>query len=353
MKYFGGIEGGATHSRLIICSEDGECVVTTTGLGTNHWMVGIAECARRIADMIERAKTDANIPQETRLTSLGLSLSGCEQEATNYELEMELRTSFPDIADHYYVCSDTMGSIFTASPSGGMVLISGTGSNALLKNPDGTSFSCGGWGHFLGDEGSAWYISHRAMKLVFDDMDNFSKAPFPVETVWKLIQEHFNIQTRLDLLPHCYAKFDKPFYASLCKKLSHAAEQGDELSKFLFREAGAHIATHINSLAPKVHNDLVREGDLNVVCVGSVWLSWPLLKDGFIQELKKAHIPFGLKLIRITKCMAYGACYLGADSIKFPLPRNYLNNYKVMYHYGQGHTNGNVTMNGNHSNSNE
>lgn len=42
-------------------------------------MVGIAECARRIADMIERAKTEANIPQETRLTTLGLSLSGCEQ----------------------------------------------------------------------------------------------------------------------------------------------------------------------------------------------------------------------------------------------------------------------------------
>lgn len=48
-------------------------------MGTNHWMVGIAECARRIADMVERAKDDANIPQETRLTSLGLSLSGCEQ----------------------------------------------------------------------------------------------------------------------------------------------------------------------------------------------------------------------------------------------------------------------------------
>lgn len=76
------------------------------------------------------------------------------KEATNYELEMELRTSFPDIADNYFVCSDTMGSIFTASPTGGMVLISGTGSNALLKNPDGTSYNCGGWGHFLGDEGS-------------------------------------------------------------------------------------------------------------------------------------------------------------------------------------------------------
>ena len=185
---------------------------------------------------------------------------------------------------------------------------------------------------------------------MFDDLDNFVKAPYPIDTVWKLIQEHFSIETRLDLLPHCYAKFDKPFFASLCKKLSHAAEQGDALSKYLFHEAGAHMANHIVALTPKVHDDLVKEGDLTVVCVGSVWLSWPLLKDGFIQTLQKAHIPFGLKLIRITKCMAYGACYLGADSIKFPLPRNYEHNYKVMYHYDKCcHTNGNVTSNGNHT----
>lgn len=70
---------GATHSKLVICDHDGNIVVIIPGPSTNHWAVGIPECARRIADMVAKGKIAANIPLTTKLKSLGLSLSGCEQ----------------------------------------------------------------------------------------------------------------------------------------------------------------------------------------------------------------------------------------------------------------------------------
>lgn len=69
---------GATHSKLIICNKNGEIVSKVAGQGTNHWVIGIPEVARRINDMIMRAKQEANIDIATPIRALGLSLSGCE-----------------------------------------------------------------------------------------------------------------------------------------------------------------------------------------------------------------------------------------------------------------------------------
>ena len=104
-----------------------------------------------------------------------MALSGGEQPEIQSEICEKLQQKFPNTSKHYTVQTDTFGSIATAFAdgtvmfmcscgkgelcyasiiAGGMVLISGTGSNCQLLNPSGNSPRCGGWGHMLGDEGS-------------------------------------------------------------------------------------------------------------------------------------------------------------------------------------------------------
>lgn len=188
---------------------------------------------------------------------------------------------------------------------------------------------------------TAWWISHRAVKIVFDDEDNLIKCPYPTAKVWSLIKTHFDVETRVDLLDACYANFKKSFFAGLCKRLAQAAEEGDQLAAEIFRAAGQVLARQAVALLPYVHDDLIQTGALSVVCVGSVWVSWDLLKDGFLKELDRSDIPFGLNLKCLTQKMALGAVYLAADAIKFDLPRDYTQNYEIFHYYRHKTLNGN------------
>lgn len=61
---------GATHSNLVICNENGVVVGKSKGPGTNHWSVGIDECANRVLGMVHAAKEAAGIPKDKPLDSL-------------------------------------------------------------------------------------------------------------------------------------------------------------------------------------------------------------------------------------------------------------------------------------------
>lgn len=333
-EVIGGIEGGATKTTVVLLDSAGNVLCTVVGPGTNHYLLGMTECRKRISDMVNSAKREAGIGEHVPLTALGLGLSGCEQEETNQILIQGFLEMYPNLSEKYAVKSDTVGSIACISNKGGITCIAGTGSNTVLINPDGSKVQCGGWGHLLGDEGSAWSISHKAIKCCFDELDSFAESPHSTEKVWKVIKEHFDIESQMDLLPHFYTNFDKPFIASLCKKLSSIANEGDELSKFIFKQSGENLARALAAVIVKASPDLYNaKGALQALCVGSVWLSWNLLKDGFVSWMDNHTNIKQLSLVKVTATMAIGPAYMVADELNIDLPRNYKNNYEEFYTY--------------------
>ncbi|KAM3956497.1 HTRA2-related serine protease [Aphomia sociella] len=311
---------------MVICDNTGKVIGRSKGPGTNQWALGMEECTKRIVAMVHAAKEDAGIPNDRILDSLGLTLSGCGPESSNTELAARVKEKENNIGT-IYVGSDTEGSLFTGAPDGGMVLIAGTGSNALLQTSEGKQYGCGGWGHVLGDQGSAYWIAHRAIRYTFADLDGLRQSPHPIHNVWEAAREHFGVDTQDDLLPYAYKNFDKSQFAGLTAKLSKLAYQGDALSCHLFAEAGSAIAAHIAALASKC------TGRVRIVCVGSVWKSWDVLKPGVLRELADRKFKIELELVRLRVSSAMGAAWLAAKHANYQLPRDDSTFCDILYSY--------------------
>lgn len=330
----GGIEGGATHSTLTLLDTSGNVVTTVKSQGTNHHLIGMEECRKRIANLVNMAKKEAGISLDTPLLALGLSLSGCELEESNNQLVEGLKKSYPNLSQYIAIGSDTDGSVAATSNNGGLVSIAGTGSNTLLINPDGTRTQCGGWGYLLGDEGSAWDIAHRSIKTCFDAIDKLEKPPHPIDTLWKRIQKYFEITNQPDLLDIFYGPFCKAKIAGFCKEVAELANSGDPLALHIFSEAGRYIAKSITAVYPKASPQLTDMPDgLQVACVGSVWLSWSLLKEGFVRHIEDNTDIQKLMLIRVICPSGLGAAYMACDKLGLDVPRSYNKNYEILFRY--------------------
>jgi len=329
--YYGGIDGGATKSIFVLFDSNGKELARSNGKGTNYWLVETPELLKRINDMVAEAKTAAGLDATLPLKALGLSLSGADKDQAKNAIVNGLKESYPNTSLEYDICTDTYGALYTATDTGGIVLIAGTGSNCRLVNPDQTEANCGGWGHMLGDEGSGYSIAWMAIKMVFEAEDNFLDCS--VDTSWLLSQvyEYFEIQTAFDILPFLYTDFKKEFFAGFATKVAKGASQGDQACLNVFERAGTYLGAHVAGVAPKINAELA-SGTVTIVCTGSAFKSWEYLKHGFVTDLAKSpSCPKSYQLLELTETAAIGAAYLAAKKVGVKIPIDFAASSKKLY----------------------
>ena len=165
------------------------------------------------------------------------------------------------------------------APAARVLVLSGTGSCCFGADTRGHSCRVGGWGHQLGDRGSAYDIGLRALQQVVQEYDYTDRWPALGQRILGLL-----LLNDPEHLVAWIQQADKAAVAVLAVEVFAAAAGGDRLARAVIRQAADRMALDAAQCAAR----LVRRGQrVEFVLAGSVPLKQPSFSARIRQGLRK------------------------------------------------------------------
>ena len=303
-EYFLGFDGGATKTSGAIVNSNGEVLSERTGGPSNFQILGIPRASGNIVE-VAKIVLEASALQFSDVSGIFLGLTGAGREVDQVRMkegfEEYLRENglpVPRIA----VESDALAALEGAFPGkAGMILISGTGSILLAKDDSGKVIRTGGWGRFIGDEGSGYFIGKAGLTAYVKEYDGRGK-----KTKISELLRNLDIQSPQSLVLKIYHEnFD---IASVAKIVVEAAYHGDEVASSILEDAAVELMTHIRAAVSKIGTEIP------LALMGSI-LSHKNLLVTKLTNLISRELP-AVKVCHPEKSAAAGAALLARRGIR-------------------------------------
>ncbi|MCA1010441.1 N-acetylglucosamine kinase [Halobacillus halophilus] len=308
MNYVIGIDGGGTKTTCLFM-EAGQSKLPEepkrlVGKGANPHIIGFEEAGTRLVNLIRQGLSKFAIaPQQ--IVGVGCGLAGVGRQDDEELMTELLRKKFYPLNlsenCHLFVTSDSVIALKGALPeeaASGMLVIAGTGSNAIAMDNSGKIIRCGGWGHLIGDEGSGYYISLKALSKVSKAVDGRGRDT----AITSLLLSGLHLEQPDQLISYMYGRsHEKHEIARLAKYVIAASEQGDEVAIALLQEAADELLLHAASLHRQSSSFT---SETPVTAAGSIFQHSTVIKQHFIEQLHRRRMG--------TYCKAFGPPEFGA-----------------------------------------
>lgn len=269
MKYYLGIDGGGTVTTAAVADENGKVIYKSTGKSINFYGVGMQKARENLAEVMEKVKTDCSVNE------FYSAFIGCS--ALDGKAEEELVSSLcGGIIDAEKIGMNSDVYVALKASGGNCVAVCGTGSMIVGTNQKGENVVKGGWGHLLGDEGSAYSIAIKGLKAACCFWDNKTDSPL-VSRALKYFGES-DLRKIIDKVysPHC----DKGMLAGFAKEVSVCSQDGCETSKNIITEEAQSFAQTFKAFCEEAET-------VTSLCVyGGVFCNNKSFFDTFVDEIK-------------------------------------------------------------------
>lgn len=213
-RLFLALDGGGTKTVALLCDEAGRVLGFGKSGPGNPLSAGDKQAAFHAGEAVLQALGTHGIDDVAHCRLYIPGFSRC--------LPLFLE-KFPGLDAGVF--SDSMSAYFSCiGKSGGIVVLSGTGSFAMGIDASNQQYTAGGWGHLLGDEGSGYHIGRMALQaLLHNREDNI-----PYTGLDREIMQFFHVGQPWDVIKAVYGPgFDRSQMASLCPLVGRAAGRGE------------------------------------------------------------------------------------------------------------------------------
>jgi N-acetylglucosamine kinase-like BadF-type ATPase len=164
MGYSLGFDGGGTKTDCVLLDLNGAVIGEGRGGPANPLRCGYDVAFSSLREAAAGTIATAGI-RSADVTGVCAGIAGAGRISVVHRITEFLAQEFPNALAH--VTTDYEIALEAAAGSGpGVVLIAGTGSVAYGRNAAGETARAGGYGPWIGDEGSAFEIGRRAFSAV-------------------------------------------------------------------------------------------------------------------------------------------------------------------------------------------
>jgi len=302
-----GIDGGGTKTHSIIANLEGEVIAEIMSGSANFQMLGVETVAKSLVELIYELADRARVKiSDIEIAVLGLTGAGREKDRERIlkgiiEYAKTENLPLPELIIETDARIALEGALM-GKP--GIILIAGTGSVMFAKDINGEIHRVGGWGRFIGDEGSAFVIGREALRAVAKYIDGRGE-----ETILKdLIFEEFNITDLMQIVSEIYSgKFDIGKVAPVVMK---AVELGDPVAKEILDNACIELLNHVKAMLKKANF-----GEKPCLALlGGVLQNENYVSDK-LRKMIKAELP-EVDLVEPSASPAYGAIVYAKNFLK-------------------------------------
>jgi N-acetylglucosamine kinase-like BadF-type ATPase len=244
-----GIDGGGTSTRLQVENLAGELLYQAEGSGLNPRSRGWEGSQKTLESLFSAMYKETKLQAAACLSGFA-GVAGIDREEDTGTMRSIIREAgdlgFETIIE---VKNDSIPALAGAfGELRGILLIAGTGSIAVGADGGGRIIRSGGWGHILGDEGSAYWVGLRALNSAV----RFHDRRGPQTDLLGRALAYFGEKEAFSLIPAIYEDFDKAKIAAFARIAAEERDRGDEASEEIFKEAAQELALLVTSIATRL-----------------------------------------------------------------------------------------------------